>query len=105
MKQDKKDVDDALERLRNVDAHEKALERMASFPGPVRQAVMTHGVSVHRMEYGRDENPLHVWRAYKICREHGLRKQEWVTDYFDRGAEKLLGVEKANKDIAKCFRG
>jgi len=39
--------------------------------------------------YSLDDNPQHLWRAWLLCRKHGIEVPETVLQYFDGVAEKL----------------
>lgn len=49
-----------------------------------REGKTTSPLDFERRMYEQTKNPLHVWRAYQICRDVGGGSfPEWVLEYFD----------------------
>ena len=40
--------------------------------------------------YKKTNNPLFLWSVYRLCREENIAIPEWVYEYFDKCADKLL---------------
>ena len=40
--------------------------------------------------YKKTNNPLALWSVYRLCREENIAIPEWVYEYFDKCADKLL---------------
>ncbi|MGD8993030.1 MAG: hypothetical protein PVI00_16350 [Desulfobacterales bacterium] len=43
------------------------------------------------------KNPLFVWEAFKLCREHGKEVPDWVYEYFENVASNLLSLSEREK--------
>lgn len=53
-----------------------------------------------RRTYERTGNGAHVWRAYRLLRESGLPLEEWILEYFDDAADRLVDADSAGQIAA-----
>lgn len=55
----------------------------------LRLALARYQVRFLESVWRASDNPVHVWKAWRWCRRHGLPPPEWVLAYLDRCAERV----------------
>ena len=49
------------------------------------------------VNFQESKNPLFVWEAFKLCRDHGQKVPDWVFEYFDNVASNLISLSEREK--------
>ena len=53
-----------------------------------------------RETYERTGNGAHVWQAYRLLRDSDMPLEQWILEYFDAAADRLVDADSAGEIAA-----